>query len=393
MKRFDSFAPIVLAKILLGCCVVVLISLGIWGQEALVGPLHGWITSILGWPSPVLVIALMIVSALVGWAIDWILTGTYTPHAADLAGRAPGGAPPDDSQSLSKRKGDPGHGPLIGAISVIYAVLLAFVVIVAWQRYDQAEEVAMQEQNDVRSLFSVLNAYPDAVAARDHDYARLNEADFDIIGYARQVVLEWGEMNRGKPVCLNTQFDVYHVSASTSDVACGLDVSEVASESTTFGALLRNEPQSIWPTGNPAVHTWSSYALDNWYESCIAEDVYRLRPKGERQQDLYQEAVTLMTAFENDREHRRNYYEEHLRPILWFALIVGALITVGVTYLSRQTSIRSNGLTLGDDRHDAGGELGLRSSIYRPRRDELSPLGRDTRRVHRRKRLRRRDER
>ena len=68
-------------------------------------------------------------------------------------------------------------GFIYAVIGVIYAVLLAFTVIVAWERHDAAETRVEQEANELGDLFRDAEAFPDPIRtqlrARIRAYARV----------------------------------------------------------------------------------------------------------------------------------------------------------------------------------------------------------------------------
>ena len=72
-------------------------------------------------------------------------------------------------------------GPLLGAVGVIYAVLLAFVVVIAWQAFNTAEATAQQEVSAASDLYRLTKTYkgPEATELRAElqHYAELMKAD------------------------------------------------------------------------------------------------------------------------------------------------------------------------------------------------------------------------
>ena len=80
-------------------------------------------------------------------------------------------------------------GYVYAVIGVIYAVVLALVVIAAWEEYRDAREAAANEATAVLNLARAANGWPDG------DRAKVESA---LIAYARQVVDgEWPAMARG----------------------------------------------------------------------------------------------------------------------------------------------------------------------------------------------------
>jgi uncharacterized protein DUF4239 len=91
------------------------------------------------------------------------------------------------------REGDHNEvaGFLIAIVGVIYAVLLAFVVIVSWEQFSRAGDTVGQEASALRTLERTAAAFP------PDSHARIRA---DVIGYARTVVAEeWPAMARSEP--------------------------------------------------------------------------------------------------------------------------------------------------------------------------------------------------
>src|ERR1044071_1075320 len=57
-------------------------------------------------------------------------------------------------------------GYLIAIVGVIYAVLLAFVVVVTWQQFSQASNIVGQEASALRGLYRESVAFPADVRER-----------------------------------------------------------------------------------------------------------------------------------------------------------------------------------------------------------------------------------
>jgi len=82
-------------------------------------------------------------------------------------------------------------GFIIAVVGVIYAVLLAFVVIVAWETFDRAEEVVGQEASALRSIRRDSVGLPPETRAPLQDLVR---------EYATGVIeVEWPAMAEGRP--------------------------------------------------------------------------------------------------------------------------------------------------------------------------------------------------
>ncbi|MDD7963877.1 bestrophin-like domain [Actinomycetospora lemnae] len=81
-------------------------------------------------------------------------------------------------------------GYLIAIVGVIYAVLLAFVVVVTWQQFSAAQNVVGQEASALRGLERESAAFPPEVR---------EQLAADVRDYATAVVThEWPAMSRGE---------------------------------------------------------------------------------------------------------------------------------------------------------------------------------------------------
>ncbi len=81
-------------------------------------------------------------------------------------------------------------GFIYAVMGVLYAVLLAFVVIIVWERHAEAQARAEQEANELGDLFRNAQAYPDSIReqlqAQIRTYTSLVATD------------EWASMARGR---------------------------------------------------------------------------------------------------------------------------------------------------------------------------------------------------
>jgi hypothetical protein len=81
-------------------------------------------------------------------------------------------------------------GFMHAVVGVLYAVLLAFTVLAAWERYDEADNVSDHEANAVADLYRAAGAYPED--SRLHLRARLRS-------YVQAVIVdEWQQLARGR---------------------------------------------------------------------------------------------------------------------------------------------------------------------------------------------------
>ncbi|MDT7745543.1 MAG: hypothetical protein QOE59_4621 [Actinomycetota bacterium] len=172
------------------------------------------------------------------------------------------------------REGDHNEvaGFLIAIVGVIYAVLLAFVVIVSWEQFSRAADTVGQEASALRTIERTAAAFP------PDSHARIRA---DVVGYARTVVdLEWPAMARGE--------------SGAPAVGATLDRLSVDIE-----ALPADTPSRAEFVGAEA----------------------------ERFNDL-------VTA----RSSRLDFVTGGLPGVLWAALIVGAVVTIGFSMIFALTS-------------------------------------------------------
>ncbi len=81
-------------------------------------------------------------------------------------------------------------GFIYAVVGVLYAVLLAFVVIVVWQQLEATRNAAEDEANELAGVYFLANRFPEPERSRVQDLAR---------SYARTVVEEeWPLMAEGK---------------------------------------------------------------------------------------------------------------------------------------------------------------------------------------------------
>jgi hypothetical protein len=83
-------------------------------------------------------------------------------------------------------------GFLFSAVGVLYAVVLGFVVVVVWQKYDDAVSNVENEVDAVANLYHVVDAFP---------MTERNQIRAGLRAYAETVALvEWPLMNRDQEV-------------------------------------------------------------------------------------------------------------------------------------------------------------------------------------------------
>jgi hypothetical protein len=81
-------------------------------------------------------------------------------------------------------------GFIFATLGAIYAVILAFLVVVTWQEYDGAEKNVTREANNITSLYRVTTPMPAAFR---------NNLKNDLINYINFIINdEWQIMSRGE---------------------------------------------------------------------------------------------------------------------------------------------------------------------------------------------------
>jgi hypothetical protein len=164
-------------------------------------------------------------------------------------------------------------GFILAVIGVVYAVLLAFVAIGVWERFEQAESRTYEEAGSLALVYRDVGDFPGGAQVREslRDYVKL------------VVDREWPAMEDG----------------GQSDAA---------------NALLEQ--------------------IDGRIRSLPVRTL--------SQEDLHQQLLTAMNQALADRDTRLSEDATGINRLLWFVLVVGAIVTVGFTYLFgfRQEAMR-----------------------------------------------------
>ena len=176
--------------------------------------------------------------------------------------------------AVSRQRSNDVAGFIYAALGVIYAVLLALVVIAVWEEYQSAGETVEQEANATAEIFWLGNRLPEPEGAHIQELAR---------SYAEEVVnKEWPLMKRGEQPPLEREGDV--------------------------------------PSG------WT-----------IIDDI-RLTIQGfeahtKSEEQLYAEGLDQVDTLSDARRMRLVAAEEGVPGVLWSVLIFGGVAAVGFTYL------------------------------------------------------------
>ncbi|MDI2127215.1 DUF4239 domain-containing protein [Yinghuangia seranimata] len=157
-------------------------------------------------------------------------------------------------------------GFIFAAVGVLYAVLLAFVVIAVWENHDAARQSTFKEADELAGLYWVSRELPLPLGA---------ELEHRTLEYAETVM------------------------------------------------------HQEWPL--MAKHKSSPGATQLVYQ--MRQGVMSFTPGSTREQVLYQSAVTHLENMASARRSRLNQVDEEVPTLLWIALISGAVLTVGFTFL------------------------------------------------------------
>jgi uncharacterized protein DUF4239 len=177
--------------------------------------------------------------------------------------------------SLAEGEHNDVAGFIIAVVGVIYAVLLAFVVIVTWENFSSAESVVGREASALRSIYRESGAFPDEARELLHD---------DVRRYAEAVVeREWPAMAEGQ----------------AGDPAVAQTLDEISLHLTQL------------PTDTPS------------------------------RQEFVGGEIARFNDLVGSRSERLDYVEKGVPAVLWIALVVGAVVTIGFATLF---GLRSTGL-------------------------------------------------
>jgi hypothetical protein len=165
-------------------------------------------------------------------------------------------------------------GFIYAALGVIYAVLIALVVIAVWESFQAANDTVEQEANAVAEIFWLGNRLPQPEGTHIQKLAR---------SYAEEVVhKEWPLMQQGQAPLMESE------------------------EGTPTGWTLIDE---------------------------IRATIQDLNPHTQADEQLYAEGLDQIQRLADARRMRLVAAEEGLPGVLWAVLIFGGIAAVGFTYL------------------------------------------------------------
>ena len=174
----------------------------------------------------------------------------------------------------SRRPHNDVAGFIYAALGVIYAVLLALVVIAVWEEYDAASVTVEQEANALAEIFWLGHRLPEPEGTHLQELCK---------SYAEEVVhIEWPLMEQG----------------------------QAPSMPQTQGA----------PTG------WA--LIDE-----IRANLQEVEPRTQADEQLYAEGLDQVQRLADARRMRLVAAEEGIPGVLWAVLIFGGIAAVGFTYL------------------------------------------------------------
>jgi hypothetical protein len=165
-------------------------------------------------------------------------------------------------------------GFIYAALGVIYAVLIALVVIAVWEEYDAASVTVEQEANAVAEIFWLAHRLPEPEGSHIQELAQ---------SYAEEVIhKEWPLMEQGQT------------------------------------------PLMVQEEGTPAGWT----LIDD-----IRANLQTFQPHTPADEQLYAEGLDQVQRLADARRMRLVAAEEGVPGVLWSVLIFGGIAAVGFTYL------------------------------------------------------------
>jgi hypothetical protein len=176
--------------------------------------------------------------------------------------------------ATSRQQNNDVAGFIYAALGVIYAVLLALVVIAVWQEFQAASETVEQEANALAEIFWLAHTLPEPEGSHIQELAR---------SYTEEVVhKEYPLMEQGEaPLMTQTQ-------------------------------------------GTPAGWT----LIDE-----IRANLQEFQPHTKADEQLYAEGLDQVQRLADARRMRLVAAEEGIPGVLWAVLIFGGVAAIGFTYL------------------------------------------------------------
>jgi hypothetical protein len=176
--------------------------------------------------------------------------------------------------ATSRQRHNDVAGFIYAALGVIYAVLLALVVIAVWEEYDAASETVEQEANALAEIFWLGNRLPEPEGPHIQELAR---SYAEVVFHKEYPLMEQGEA----PLMTQTQ-------------------------------------------GTPAGWT----LIDD-----IRANLQDFQPHTKAEEQLYAEGLDQVQRLADARRMRLVAAEEGIPGVLWAVLIFGGVAAIGFTYL------------------------------------------------------------
>jgi hypothetical protein len=200
------------------------------------------------------------------------------------------------------------------AVSVTYAVLVAFAVIVVWEKFNEAETAVVQEAGASATIYLLTTGPdPEAVATR----AALGN-------YLRLVIdRDWPLMATGKESPEVTQ-------ALNALYAAALRLMENGSRQPAIFVEMLKQLGAITQARRTRLHKESremTQALNALYPTAL-----RLMENGSRQPAIFVEMFKQLDAITQARRTRLRLANGIVPGIVWLVLSCGAILTVGFTF-------------------------------------------------------------
>jgi hypothetical protein len=190
--------------------------------------------------------------------------------------------------ATSRQKHNDVAGFIYAALGVIYAVILALVVIAVWEEYGAASETVEQEANAAADIFWLADRLPEPRGTHVQELVR---------SYAEEVVhREWPLMEQGQAPLMTQQ------------------------------------------RGTPAGWT----IIDD-----IRQNIQNFEPRTQAEEQLYAEGLDQVDTLSDARRMRLVAAEEGIPGVLWAVLIFGGIAAIGFTYLFGLESTWAHRLMVG----------------------------------------------
>jgi hypothetical protein len=178
-------------------------------------------------------------------------------------------------------------GFTFGVIGAFYGLLLAFVIVAAWERFDRADEMAQTEAMSLVSLYRISKGFPQPL---QHN---LQQA---LRNYAwRAIVIEWPEMAR----------------------------------------YIHGKTDNPGKADNPVVYL-GLWALVGNYS-----------PPDSRQTLLVDKSYDQLQQLGEDRALRYMYSNDAFPSVVWLVIYAGLFITIGFSYFFGLDTFPSQALMCG----------------------------------------------